>query len=80
MFAVKLDFRYFAHPVMKDGSEKDRKSADPGVQRIVEGARMFDEYRARIIATLPTGLSDEEFKRQLFERTYDETLDQFLAR
>jgi hypothetical protein len=65
---------------MKDAPEKDRKAADPGVQRMVEGARLFDEYRARIIAALPAGLSDEEFKRQLFERTYGETLDQFLAR
>jgi hypothetical protein len=63
---------------MKDSPEKVEKITDPGVQRMIDGARMFDEYRAKVIASLPTDLSDEEFKRQLFERIYGAPMEDFL--
>lgn len=51
-----------------------------GAERIIIGARMFDEFREQIIASFPKDLTDEELKRRLFERTYGETLEQFLTR
>jgi hypothetical protein len=41
-----------------------------GEERFILGCRMFVEYRAEIIASLPKVLSPIEFKRQLFQRIY----------
>lgn len=39
-------------------------------ERFVMGARMFDAAREMVLASLPDGLSPQEFKRQLFVRLY----------
>ena len=41
-------------------------------ERMIMGARMFDVARRMMIASFPPGLSKEEFRRMLFERTYPE--------
>ena len=46
-----------------------------GEQRFVMGALMFDAAREMVIASLPTDLSPDEFKRRLFERIYGLTLE-----
>ena len=43
-----------------------------GGMRIRIASRMFDEYRAGIIATLPKDLPPDEFRRRLYERIYGE--------
>ena len=50
-----------------------------GAEGLIAGARMFDEFRALIIASLPTDLPEEEFKRQLFERIYGAPMEDFLS-
>jgi hypothetical protein len=49
-----------------------------GAERLIMGARMFDAWRATIIASLPTDLAADEFKRVLFERIYGKPLEDFL--
>ena len=61
------------------GLPKDIKQGSPGAQGIIDGCRMFDEYRARIIESLPKDLSEEEFKRELFERIYGAPMEDFLT-
>jgi hypothetical protein len=41
-----------------------------GAERFVMGARMFEAARQMVLASLPTGLSPDELKRQLFQRLY----------
>ena len=41
-------------------------------ERMIMGARMFDAARRMMIASFPSNLSKEEFRRMLFERTYPE--------
>ena len=53
--------------------------ARTGSERVIMGASMFDSARRLILASLPKDLTDEELKRKLFERTYGETLEQFLS-
>jgi hypothetical protein len=45
-----------------------------GPTRFTMGAQMFEAARAMVIASLPKDLSPPEFRRQLYERTYGETL------
>jgi hypothetical protein len=40
---------------------------------------MFDEFRAKVIASLPKDLSEQEFKKQLFERIYGAPMEDFLS-
>jgi len=40
------------------------------VERFVMGAEMFDSALAVVKASLPTNLSRNEYKRQLFKRLY----------
>ena len=54
--------------------------ARTGSERVIMGASMFDAARRLIIASLPKDLTENELKRRLFERTYGETLEQFLSR
>ena len=42
-----------------------------GAEGVITGARMFDEFRAMIIASLPKDLPEEEFKKQLFAQIYE---------
>ena len=39
-----------------------------GAEGVITGARMFDEFRAMIIASLPTDLPEEEFKKQTIRK------------
>ena len=43
-------------------------------ERFLMGVRMFDAARAMALASLPTGLSADELKRQLFQRLYGQPL------
>ena len=40
---------------------------------------MFDAARAIVIASSPTDLPDDEFKRRLFERIYGASMEQVLS-
>lgn len=44
--------------------------ARTGAERFIMGAKMFEAARAMVLASLPTGLSPDELKRQLFQRLY----------
>jgi hypothetical protein len=50
-----------------------------GGGRVILGCQMFDEYRAKIIASLPKDLPQDEFKKQLFERIYGAPMEDFLS-
>jgi hypothetical protein len=52
--------------------------ARSGTERLLMGSAMFDLARKIVIASLPKDLSDEEFKRRLFERIYGRALSDFL--
>jgi hypothetical protein len=39
---------------------------------------MFDEFRARIIASLPVDLPEEDFKKELFLRIFGAPIEDFL--
>ncbi len=43
-------------------------------ERFLMGVRMFDAARAMALASLPSGLSAEELKRQLFQRLYGQPM------
>jgi hypothetical protein len=68
---------------MRDMDETTRnefsETEDPGAEGIILGCKMFDEFRAKIIASLPKDLSEEEFKKQLFERIYGAPMEDFLT-
>jgi hypothetical protein len=50
-----------------------------GEQRIVIGCALFDLMRAQILASLPQNLTEQEKKRQLFERIYGAPIEDFLS-
>ena len=50
-----------------------------GAAGVITGARMFDEFRAMIIASLTKELPEKEFKKQLFERIYGAPMEDFLS-
>jgi len=41
-----------------------------GEERVIIGCALFDLMRARILASMPKNLAEEDKKRQLFERIY----------
>lgn len=43
------------------------------------GVRMFEEFREKIIASMPKDLPVEEFKRELFQRIYGAPMEDFLS-
>ena len=45
-----------------------------GVERMTVNVAMFSENRHQIIESLPKDLSEREFKKQLYYRTYGEHL------
>jgi hypothetical protein len=49
---------------------RQKLMARSGTERFVMGTRMFDAARAVVLASLPTNLSPDELKRQLFQRLY----------
>ena len=53
--------------------------ARSGAERLIMGCQMFDAARAIIIASLPKDLPEDEFKRQLFERIYGASMEEFLS-
>ncbi|MCI0746073.1 MAG: hypothetical protein L0Y58_11765 [Verrucomicrobia subdivision 3 bacterium] len=48
--------------------------ARSGAERFRMGVEMFEAARRMVLASLPTGLSDRERQRLLFERIYGEPL------
>ena len=54
--------------------ERARIMALSGTERFYLGAEMFDAARRLILASLPSGLSEFERKRHLYERIYGEPL------
>ena len=51
-----------------------RLMALTGAERFRMGVEMFDAARRMVQASLPAGLSKNEYKRLLFERIYGEPL------
>lgn len=51
-----------------------RLMALPPARRFLMGCAMFDAAREMVLASLPAGLSDEERRRRIYERTYGEPL------
>ncbi len=49
---------------------RDKLMARSGEERFIMGAQMFDSAREMVKASLPTGLSETEQRRQLFKRLY----------
>ena len=49
---------------------RQKLMARSGSERFVMGARMFDAARTMVLASLPAGISQDELKRQLFQRIY----------
>ena len=49
---------------------RQKLMARSGAERFIMGTRMFDAARAVVLASLPTELSQDELKRQLFHRLY----------
>ena len=49
---------------------RQKLMARSGSERFVMGTQMFEAARAVVLASLPKGLSDDELKRQLFQRVY----------
>ena len=81
-FARIIESEYFSAS-MKDTptlTESDSlKLQRAGAERMMIGCQMFDEFRAEIIASLPKDLSKEEFGKQLFERIYGASMEDFLS-
>ncbi len=49
---------------------RQRVMALSGGERVEMAARSFEAARAMMIASFPKNLSEREFKRMVFERTY----------
>jgi hypothetical protein len=49
--------------------------ARSGEERFVMGAQMFDSAREIVQASLPSGLSETEQRRQLFQRLYGKEIN-----
>jgi hypothetical protein len=56
-----------------------RQTKGSGAEGVILGCKMFDEFRAKIIASLPKDLPEEEFRKQLFERIYGAPMEDFLS-
>ena len=56
---------------------KPRSSHKPGADGLILGCQVFDEFRAKTIASLPVDLSEEEFKKELFLRIYGAPMEDF---
>ena len=51
--------------------------ARSGAERMIMAASMFDVARTMMVASFPKGLSEDELRRRLCERTYGMTLEEF---
>lgn len=58
---------------------KFRETDGSGAEGVILGCKMFDKFRAEIIASLPKDLSGEEFKKELFRRIYCASMEDFLS-
>ena len=56
-----------------------RETHGLGAEGVILGCKMFDEFRAKIIASLPKHLPKDEFGKQLFERIYGAPMEDFLS-
>jgi hypothetical protein len=56
-----------------------RETNGSGAEGVILGCKMFDEFRAGIIASLPKDLSAEEFKKELFRTIYGASMEEFLS-
>ena len=54
---------------------RDKIMARSGEERFVMGAQMFESAREMVKASLPRGLSEAEWRRQLFMRLYGKELN-----
>jgi hypothetical protein len=54
---------------------RDKIMERSGEERFIMGAQMFDSAREMVKASLPSGLSKTEQRRQLFKRIYGKELD-----
>ena len=54
---------------------RDKIMARSGEERFIMGAQMFDSAREMVKASLPSGLSAAEQRRQLFRRIYGKEID-----
>ena len=67
-------------PVVTDTSPEiarmvhERLMARSNEERFLMGVEMFDAARKMVLASLPEDISEDERKRQLFERIYGEPL------
>ena len=52
---------------------------DSGAEGVILGCKIFDEFRAKIMASLPKDLPEDEFKKQLFLRIYRAPMEDFLS-
>jgi len=72
---------YLRSAAMNDTSQEIRKLVHEkmmglsGEERFIMGALMFDSAREIVLASLPKGLSQNEFKSRLYERIYGEPLN-----
>ena len=53
---------------------RSRLMALSGAERFRMGSQMFDAARRMVLASLPADLTENERKRQLFQRLYGEAL------
>jgi hypothetical protein len=51
--------------------------ARSGAERMIMAASMFDAARTMMLASFPEGLTEDELRRRLCERTYGMTLEEF---
>jgi hypothetical protein len=56
------------------GLVRDRIMSLTGAERFIIGARMFETARAIVLASLPQDSSEDEKRRQLYERFYGKAL------
>ena len=53
---------------------RQKLMAKSGEERFLMGVQMFDAARAMVMASLPTGLSSDELRQQLFQRLYGQPM------
>lgn len=53
---------------------RQKLMARSGEERFLMGVRAFEAARDMVLASLPADLSEEERRRQLFQRVYGEPL------
>ena len=59
---------------------RERLMAFSGAERFLMGVRMFDAAREMVLASLPSGLTEDERRERLFERIYGEPLPAYARR